>query len=86
MNFTIAMLYAENGDIVATYDSFPEAVKDLMDFLGENPRLQDDIGLRVYKDGKPLSRFLPASAVVESSQERLTPERRSTWEPAVKIT
>jgi hypothetical protein len=68
---TIAMLYAENGDIVATYDSLVEAIRDLAGFIKEHPEIEDEIGLRFYRDGKPMSPFLPASVIVGERQERL---------------
>ena len=59
-----AMLYAENADIVGTYDSFEAAAQDLAEFVNSHPHLQDEIGLRRYADGKPSGDFMPATEVV----------------------
>jgi hypothetical protein len=60
-----AMLYAENADIVGTYDSFEAAASDLAEFVNAHPGVQDEIGLRRYADGKPVGEFMPASEVAE---------------------
>jgi hypothetical protein len=61
---TYAMVYAENGDIVGTYASEDEAVHKLAAFVNEHPDLQDEIGLRPYKQGRPAGDFRPASEVL----------------------
>lgn len=52
-----AMLYAENADIVGTYDSRDAALADLATFANQHPELQDEIGLRPYQDGRPVGEF-----------------------------
>jgi hypothetical protein len=59
-----AVVYAENGDVVATYDSQAEAVRDLKEFVAGNPRLQDEMGLRPYENGVPAGDFKSASDVL----------------------
>jgi hypothetical protein len=59
-----AVIYAENADIVATYESRDEAESELEGFVRDNPSLQDDIGLRRYENGRPAGEFEPASVVL----------------------
>jgi hypothetical protein len=59
-----AMLYAENGDIVGTYDSRERAMADLVAFVREHPELQDEIGLRPYDEGRPAGDFESAAELV----------------------
>jgi len=61
---TCAMLYAETGDIVGTYDSRKRAMADLVAFVREHPELQDEVGLRPYDDGRPAGDFESASQLV----------------------
>ena len=59
-----AMLYAENGDIVGTYDSRDRALRDLTAFVRDHPELQDEVGLRPYEGGQPAGDFQSASQLV----------------------
>lgn len=59
-----AMLYAENGDVVGTYESYAAALDDLAAFVNEHPGLQDEVGLRPYENGRPAGEFEPASDLV----------------------
>ena len=59
-----AVVYAENGDVVATYDSRADAERDLAAFVGRDPGLQHEIGLRPYEGGRPVGAFAPASEVL----------------------
>jgi hypothetical protein len=59
-----AMLYAEDSSIVGTYDSREEALRALAAFVNEHPHLQDEVGLRPYKNGQPAADFQPASELV----------------------
>jgi len=61
---TFAMLYADTGDIVGTYQSREAAMRDLKAFVQAHPELQDEIGLRAYEGGRPAGDFETASAVV----------------------
>ena len=61
---TYAMLYAETGDIVGTYESRERAMTDLKAFVRDHPELQDEIGLRPYDNGRPAGDFESASALV----------------------
>jgi hypothetical protein len=75
---TFVVVYAENSDVVATYSSFGEALRDLAEFVGNDPGLQDDIGLRIYEHGRPVGRWIPASLLVGAAQAHLGEESR--WE------
>lgn len=59
-----AMLYAETGDIVGTYESREGAIADLIAFVREHPQLQDEVGLRPYADGRPAGDFQSASELI----------------------
>jgi hypothetical protein len=61
-----AMLYAENADIIGTYESESEALRDLAQFVGEHPDLQDEVGLRPYLDGRPVGDFKSATDLLGS--------------------
>jgi len=61
---TFAMVYAENGDIVGTYESRDAAMRDLLAFVRKHPELQDEIGLRPYEGGRPAGDFQSATALV----------------------
>jgi hypothetical protein len=64
---TFAMLYAEDGSIVATYESQDVALRALLAFVRANPRMQDEIGLRPYEAGRPAGAFKSASELLGSS-------------------
>jgi hypothetical protein len=65
-----AMLYAENVDVVGTYDSFQTAARDLAEFAAANPDLQHEIGLRPYLAGVPAGRFIPLREVLAHAAAR----------------
>jgi hypothetical protein len=58
------MLYAENADIVGTYESLESAAHDLAEFVNAHPELEHEIGLRAYVDGAPVGDFMPARDVI----------------------
>jgi hypothetical protein len=66
-----ALVYAENADIVATYDSYEAALTELAAFVEHDPYLQDEIGLRPYEDGRPAGDWTPASQLVEDHTPHL---------------
>jgi hypothetical protein len=64
---TYAILYIENGDFVADFDSEDAARAALHDFLLDDPTVRDRVGLLAFRDdglpvGDPLSanELLPA--------------------------
>ena len=59
-----AVVYAENGDVVGTYETRAEAARDLEAFVAGDPALQDEIGLRPYENGRPAGDFEAASVVL----------------------
>jgi hypothetical protein len=59
-----AVIYAENAEVVATYDSEQEASSKLAAFVADHPKLQDEIGLRQYDNGRPVGDWMPASEVL----------------------
>ena len=67
------MMYAENADIVGTYDSRDAALADLADVLRQEPDLVDEIGLRPFEDGHPAGVFQTAGELLASQlpQQRL---------------
>ena len=60
-----AVIYAENAEIVATYDSEQEASKKLAEFVAAHPSLQDEIGLREYEDGRPVGDWVSAAQLLD---------------------
>lgn len=56
-----AMVNAEHGDIIATYQSRGEAESKLAAYVEQHPETQDDMGIRPYANGVPAGDF--ASAV-----------------------
>jgi hypothetical protein len=61
---TYAMLYAEDSSVVGTYETRDDALRALVSFVHQHPKLQDDIGLRPYENGRPAGDFQPASELV----------------------
>lgn len=59
-----AVIYAENADVVGTYDSLEDAMSALEGFVAAEPSLQDEIGVRPYEDGHPVGDWQPASDVL----------------------
>ncbi len=61
---TFAIVYIDNGDFVADFDSQDEAVVALREFVGEHPSLAERVGLLAFDDsGSAVGDFRPASAV-----------------------
>lgn len=61
---TYAMIYVENGDIVGTYPSRDDAVRQLGVFVGLHPEVQDEVGLRRYEGGRPVGAYESAAEVL----------------------
>jgi hypothetical protein len=59
-----AMLYAENADIIGTYDSRDAALADLASMVNDQPDLRDELGLRPYENGWPAGEFQSAGALL----------------------
>ena len=59
-----AVVYADSGDVVATYETRADAERDLAAFVAANPSLQDNIGLRPYENGRSAGAFEPAAEVL----------------------
>jgi hypothetical protein len=49
-----AMQYLEQGDIIGTYRSREEALRDLREFVSQQPGMENAIGLRPFEDGVPV--------------------------------
>ena len=66
---TYAMLYAENAEILGTYESFESAADDLARYVNEHssdqPGLEAEIGLCKYVDGRPVGNFMPAREIAK---------------------
>ena len=62
-----AMLYAENGDVVATYDTWSEAQRKLAAYVRANPDMDNEIGLRPYESGRPAGDFRSAVEILGSA-------------------
>lgn len=62
---TYAILYAENGDFVADFDSHDEAQHALEEFVAEHHEVRESVGLMAFDDdGLPASDFLPATVAL----------------------
>ncbi|MGH2849541.1 MAG: hypothetical protein ACRDLP_02890 [Solirubrobacteraceae bacterium] len=58
---TFAIVYIENGDFVADFDSQDEAVVALREFVGEHPSLAERVGLLTFDDsGNAVGDLRPA--------------------------
>jgi hypothetical protein len=58
---TYAILYIENGDLVADFDTEDDARAALHEFVTENPSVGDRIGLLAFDDaGQPVGEFQSA--------------------------
>jgi hypothetical protein len=58
-----AVIYAQNGEFIADFDSHDEAVEALRAFVGEHPSVIDEVGLIEFDEGgHPVGEFVPASA------------------------
>lgn len=59
---TYAILYIENGDIVADFNSQDEARAALHEFVSENPSVGDRVGILAFdQHGNPVGDFQSAS-------------------------
>jgi hypothetical protein len=62
---TYAILYIENGDFIADFDSEDAARAALADFLRENPSVRDRVGLLAFgDDGLPVGDALSADELL----------------------
>lgn len=52
-----AMVYAGNGDIIGMYTSREDALRQLGVFIDRNPEVQDEVGLRLYENGRPAGAY-----------------------------
>ena len=58
---TYAIVFIENGDVVADFDVLDEARDALHDFVAEHPRVGERVGLLAFDErGRPTGEFLPA--------------------------
>lgn len=58
-----AILYIENGDFVADFDSVDEARTALRDFLADQPAVRDRVGILEFDaDGQPVGELQTADA------------------------
>ena len=52
---TYAILYIENGDLIADFDDQDEARHALHEFVADNPSVRDRVGLLAFDDaGQPV--------------------------------
>jgi hypothetical protein len=58
------LVSAENSDVIATYASRDEALQALAKFVEANPRVQDELGLRIYEHGRPVGAWESASQLL----------------------
>jgi hypothetical protein len=66
---TFAVIYVENGDLVADFDSEDEALEALRGYVADSPSISDRVGLMAFDDyGRPASTFQPASSLVGYAQ------------------
>ncbi len=62
---TYALLFIENGDFIADFDSEVSARAALHDFLAENPSVRDRVGLLTFgEDGMPVGDPLTANELL----------------------
>ena len=65
-----AILYAQNGEFVADFDSRDEAVDALREYVVEHPSVSDQVGLMEIDDtGHPAGEFVPASALAREHEQ-----------------
>ena len=61
---TYAVMYAQNGELIADFESHDVAVEALRQYVAEHPSVIDQVGLMEFDDsGHPAGEFVPASAV-----------------------
>jgi len=59
---TYAILYVENGDVVADFDTQDEARTALHEYISEHPSVRDRVGLLAFDEhGAPVGEFQSAS-------------------------
>ncbi len=63
-NMICAMVYAENGDVVATYQTWAEAEQKLAAYVTAHPEIENEIGLRPYESGRPSGDFRSALEIL----------------------
>jgi hypothetical protein len=67
---TYAVIYAQNGEFVADFDSQDEAVEALRDYVADHPSVTDQVGLMEFDDdGRPAGEFVPASALASEHEQ-----------------
>ena len=67
---TYAVIYAQNGELVADFDSQDEAVEALREYVADNPSAGDQVGLMEFDDyGQPASEFVPASTLASEHEQ-----------------
>ena len=67
---THAIIYAQNGDFIADFDSHDEAVEALREYVAEHPSVIDQVGLMEFDDsGRPAGEFMPASALASEHEQ-----------------
>jgi hypothetical protein len=67
---TYAVVYAQNGELVADFDSQGEAVEALRDYIADYPSVSEQVGLMVFDDeGHPAGEFVPASALTAEHEQ-----------------
>ena len=65
-----AILYAQNGEIIADFDSHDEAVAALREYVAEHASVIDQVGLIEFDDyGHPSGEFVPASALASEHEQ-----------------
>jgi len=74
-----AVIYAEDAQIVGTYESVEEATERLAQVVASKPTLQDEIGIRAYEHGRPAGDWHPASEILagEITQPQLAAQARA---------
>ena len=65
-----AILYAQNGDFVADFDSHDEAIGALRVYVAEHPSVSEQVGLMEFDDaGHPVGEFVSASALASGHEQ-----------------
>lgn len=67
---TYAIMHAQNGELIADFDSHDEAVEALREYVAEYPSVIDQVGLVEFDDsGHPAGEFVPASALASGREQ-----------------
>jgi hypothetical protein len=61
---TYAILYKDNGDFLADYDSFEEARSALHDFVEEHPSIRHRVGMLEIDDSGHATRALDVESAL----------------------